>query len=119
MARHNTSQLMIMTSWATAGAMRRAALKVGHWLSQIEFVPPPRPAGAVASAPAGAVRPPPPPPLRAGCTLEVASTLPLVLIARGFLGPSECAAVIEAAKAVGRPMMAGAADPRDMKYVLF
>eukprot|EP01051_Picozoa_sp_SAG22_P017619 SAG22_NODE_2763_length_2230_cov_1.861098_2_plen_395_part_00 len=102
--------------------LRRAALKVVHWISQVPLLPPPpssamhphqraaisdecakRLARAVAGRPA---------------SLRLLSQDPLVLVADDFLTPAECALVIDFARSEGGQMMAGEVDSRDMKFDL-
>jgi hypothetical protein len=114
-------------SWsASCHMIRRAWRTAAQWATQIPLVPPPPSAGgtiisgaaATTAAAKGRI-----PGRRSDeylrrCTLEIASTQPLVLVARDFVSAAECAAIVQFAVRQGSPVRGGGARPRDLKYEL-
>ena len=91
--------------------IRRVADQVGHWLTRVSLVPPPRTAILLASG-ASKQRD------WSRSRVEVVCSEPLIIVVHNLLCQAECRAIIEATQRYGRPMMAGAVDARDLKYNL-
>lgn len=97
--------------YMVSSVIRRVTDQVGHWLSRVSLVPPQRTAIRLASG-ASKQRD------WSRSRIEVVCTEPLIIVVHNLLCQAECRAIIEAAQRYGRPMMAGAVDPRDLKYSL-